>query len=40
MFNDQIERSLLLNVVIQIKGNNYFTGISLVEIIYIKQFFC
>ena len=27
MFNGQLEHSLLLNIVIRIKGNNYFTRI-------------
>ena len=31
MFNDHIERSLSLNIVIQTLGNNYFTSISFVE---------
>ena len=31
MFNGQIEHSLSLNIVIGIKGNNYFTRISFVE---------
>ena len=31
MFNGQIGRSLLLSIVIRIKGNNYFTRISFVE---------
>ena len=39
MFNGQIECSLSLNIVIQIKGNNYFTRISFVESIYIGSNF-
>ena len=31
MFNGHIERSWSLNIVIRIKGNNYFTRISFVE---------
>ena len=35
MFSGQIECSLSLNIVIRIKGNNYFTRISFVESIYL-----
>ena len=39
MFHGQIERSLSLNIVIRIKGNNYFTRISYVESVYREQIF-
>ena len=37
MFNSQVECSSLLNIVIQIKGNNYLIRISFVEL-YREQF--